>query len=69
MIRVAQWAVLCSGFLENKSILNSNMMILVSSTMILDRCSPVNSPWLTGQYSLFLLRICGGSSLLSINDR
>lgn len=67
MIRVAQWAVLCSVFLENKSILNSSMTILVNSTTILDRCNPVSSP--TGRYNLFLLRICGDSSLLSTNVR
>jgi hypothetical protein len=74
MIRVAQWAVLCSAFLENKYILNSSMMIRdrcspVSSTMILDRCNPVSSPRETGQCSLFLLKTCADSSLLWINDR
>lgn len=54
---MAQWAVLCSVCLENKSIPNSSMTILVNSTMILDRCNPVSSPWRTGQYSPFLLRI------------
>jgi hypothetical protein len=67
MIRVAQWAVLCSAFLENRFVPNSSMMILVSSTMILDRCSPVSSR--KDRCSLSLLRICGGSSLLSTNDR
>ena len=53
---------LSSAYLGNK-------FALSSSTMTLDRCSLVNKPWHTGQYSLCLLKICGGSSLLSINDR